>query len=155
MELECIRPKQIVKNTIIHLFTKCLNMEFLLLSCNDNQQLPNLVSFLEIGLMKTTYSKRRLLKIEILLAETKMQDFELQIARIINALSTSKIESFMLVIFFEPDIDKEKYRNQMVTFYQQRYLAQVTDEKDEDGNIQIVISNKQCKISGYEYYPDI
>ena len=66
-----------------------------------------------------------------------------------NALDASKLDDFMLVVWYDAALVNKQTRCTIMTFY--GHTHSVTDVQLVESCGRMIISNKQCKIDGYNY----
>eukprot|EP01084_Bolivina_argentea_P189935 326525_1 len=135
-------------NIIVHVFEKFINMEDLRLIC-DSVDIQEIISYIEMGLVKSKKNNRKALTLWIKIEDTEdieMTEVELYVIRLMNALDAANIQDIMLIFIIPQDLDTNDYIYTIVEHFEQTHLAVIST----NDNVKIIISNKNCKINGYD-----
>eukprot|EP01084_Bolivina_argentea_P189933 326523_1 len=135
---------------IIKSFQKFTNMEIISFLCS-NTDTQNIVSYIEMGLLNSKRIIRKSLTVSVRIMGHRnitMREIECYIARIMNALDASNINDVMLIFSMRNNSrwNASKYMNKIVKHFEQTHLAVIST----NDNVKIIISNKNCKINGYD-----
>ncbi len=148
---------QKIKNIISSLYGKCCKLNEIQL-CMVYEYFEKIIGWTEIELSNSE-CEHNYLKIiyEIYYedSEISMDQIELYLIRIINALTLSLTKHFMVVfrLYGNMDTIEMKKKEELINKLKKRCLVfeEITSDTDLDGTYQrIIVSNKECIINGYQ-----
>lgn len=145
------------REIIVSLFTAFPKVKEICMSA-DEEKLQSIASFIEIGLMESRSMERKSLTIALGIADIDdepkhitMKDIELATNRIVNALHVTKTQNWRFECLFPHKIDKDNDRRRICQSLKQLYLTANRQEPDENDDVAIIVSNKDCNICKYAW----
>ena len=148
-----IGERDTAKRAIISLF-ESKSIEIIWMTF-DAAYASDAVSFIQNGLVKTKETKRKSLFLGINFddkstsSKQKMGTLEVFLNCVVSILHISQTEDYMVMFQFDKNDDVQNYRDEICSRFKRTHLA-ASDEAVDAGDYRIIVSNKGCKINGYQ-----